>query len=184
MKHGHGEKRYAKDIKLLRSPERLRRLEMDRVIALCIEDAAVQTVLDVGTGTGLFAEEFHKHGMDAVGVDPNPAMIAAARALVPDTRFLEGHAEALPFADKSFDLVFLGSVLHEMDDPLKGLQEARRVARLRVAVLDWPYLDEPEGPPLEHRIKPNDLKLLARKAGFTRIEPLPMTRLQFVRLAG
>ena len=60
------------------------------------------------------------------GVDVNPDMVGAAR-------------EHLPFADGGFDLVFLGVVLHETDAPPKVLQEARRVARLSVVVLEWPY---------------------------------------------
>ena len=33
----------------------------------------------------------------------------------------------------------LGHVLHETDDPVAALVEARRAARLRVVVLEWPY---------------------------------------------
>lgn len=42
-------------------------------------------------------------------------------------------SEQISFPDCSFDLVFLGHVLHEADDPLTALQEARRVTRQRVA---------------------------------------------------
>jgi hypothetical protein len=62
--------------------------------------------------------------------------------------------------------VFLGLVLHESDEPLKALQEGRRVARLRVGILEWPYRDGVFGPQLAHRLKPEDLADEFRKAGF------------------
>ncbi len=52
----------------------------------------------------------------------------------------------------AFEVAFLGHVLHETDDPVRALSEARRVTTVRVVVLEWPYVQEEEGPPLEHRL--------------------------------
>ena len=100
------------------------------------------------------------------GVDVNPAMPPVAHGFVPSGEFEVAPAEALPFEDGVFDLAFLGHVLHETDDALKALSEARRVATARVAVLEWPYLDEEKGPPLAHRLSPDRVAALAREAGF------------------
>ena len=160
------ERRYDGTIERLRSPERVDRLEVERVVSLCVENGSVATVLDVGTGSGLFAEAFARHGAQIAGVDVNPEMLDAARGFVPEGDFREGVAEGLPFPDGRFDLVFLGLVLHESDDTLKALKEARRTTRQRVGILEWPYRDQPFGPPLSDRLNPKDLEGFFRTAGF------------------
>ena len=52
-----------------------------------------------------------------------------------------GDAESLPFRDKSFDTVVLGDVLEHLDDPLRAVAEARRVARRRVVATVPSYPD-------------------------------------------
>jgi ubiquinone/menaquinone biosynthesis C-methylase UbiE len=160
------EKRFEGDIARLRFPERVERLEVKRVINLCLEGEELTSVLDVGTGTGLFAQSFSSLGLEVSGVDANPEMLVAARQFVPKGNFCEGIAEALPYPDSSFDLVFLGLLLHESDELLTVLQETRRVAGKRVCILEWPYQEQPFGPPLAHRLSPDDLAGWFRKARF------------------
>jgi len=168
MKDNHKHERlFRGDASILRSPERIAILELDRVIGLCTQNLTINSVLDVGTGSGLFAEAFCGFGADVMGIDTNADLLSIARAKVPDARFIEGIAESLPFDDETFDLVFLGHLLHESDDPLSVLQEARRVAKVRVAVLEWPYRKEEHGPPLSHRIKPETVLDLENRAGYT-----------------
>ncbi len=160
------EKRFGGGIERLRDRERVERLAVERVVAICLEHGPISSVLDVGTGTGLFAEEFSKRGRQVAGLDVNPEMLAEARRFVPEAEFQEGTVEALPFDDGSFELVFLGLVLHESDETLKTLQEALRVARKRVCILEWPYRDGSFGPPLAHRLKPEELAVLFQQAGY------------------
>jgi len=160
------EKRFEGNPERLRFPERVERLEVERVTGLCLAGAEITSVLDVGMGSGLFAESFYKNGLSVAGVDANPGMVIAARQFVPKGDFRESVAEALPHPDDSFDLVFLGLVLHESDDPLKALQEARRVARQGVAILEWPYREQTFGPPLSDRLDPEYLAGLFQNAGF------------------
>ncbi len=170
--HGH---RFSGDTARLRSPERVAMLEPERVVAVSMKGASVRTVLDVGTGTGLFAEAFSRAGARVTGVDVSTDFLRAAREHVPSATFTEGAAERLPFDAGSFDLVFLGHVLHETDAPSAALKEARRVAGERVVVLEWPYRVEDVGPPLEHRLKPEGIEDLARRAGLERIEKLVLS---------
>ncbi len=102
---------------------------------------------------------------------------------VPAGDFREAPAEKLPFPDQSFDLVYLGHVLHEVDDPLKTLQEAHRVARQRVVVLEWPYRAEEMGPPLEHRLQPATVLQWAAAAGFQPVESIPLTHMALFRFS-
>ncbi|HEX7620315.1 MAG TPA: methyltransferase domain-containing protein, partial [Anaerolineales bacterium] len=129
------EKRFEGDLARLRNPERIARLEVERVVNLCLERANITSALDVGTGTGVFAEAFATRGLSVLGVDVNPEMLPAARIYVPNGNFCEATAEMLPFADASFDLVFMGLLLHESDEQAQVLREARRAAHLRVGIL-------------------------------------------------
>jgi ubiquinone/menaquinone biosynthesis C-methylase UbiE len=176
------EKLYDGGIDRLRAPERVARLEVEHVVGLCLEAANLKSVLDVGVGSGLFAEAFAQHGLEVAGVDINPEMIVVAKRFVPNGDFRESTAEALPFPDASFDLVFFGLVLHESDKPLKVMQEARRVSRQRVCILEWPYLEGEFGPPLAHRLNPTQIADLTQKAGFAHLESIPLTNLVLYRL--
>ena len=73
------EKLYDGGVERLRAPERVARLEVERVISLCLEAADLKSVLDVGVGSGLFSEAFAQHGLEVDGVDINPEMIVAAK---------------------------------------------------------------------------------------------------------
>ncbi len=171
------ERRFEGDINRLRSPERVARLEIERVVQHCLESASITSVLDVGTGSGLFAEAFAARNLVVAGVDANSDMLEAARQFVPQGVFQESLAESLPFPDRSFDLAFLGLVLHETDDPLQALRETRRVARIRVAVLEWPYQVQEFGPPLEHRLKPDQINSLFLEAGLSNVETKTLSNL-------
>jgi ubiquinone/menaquinone biosynthesis C-methylase UbiE len=181
--HTH-ERRFRGEPDRLRSDDRIARLEVPRVVALCLDGLTRPRVLDVGTGTGVFAEAFAAKGLEVVGLDPNRELLDIARRHAPAARFEPGTAEALPFPDGSFDLVFLGHVLHETDEPLEALEEARRVARTRVAVIEWPHEDrEPEsGPPLAHRLRVETVLNLAARAGFPKPEHHRLAHMDFYRL--
>jgi ubiquinone/menaquinone biosynthesis C-methylase UbiE len=175
------ERRFNREIERLRDPERVARLEVSRVVALALEGLSAKSVLDVGTGTGLFAEAFAQQGLAVSGVDANPEMLPAAQGFVPMGTFKLGTAEALPFEDASADLVFMGLVFHETDDPLLALQEARRVARSRVAILEWPYVEAEFGPPLAHRMPEERVLELAGQAGLLPAAPVALPGLLVYR---
>ncbi|MFC1569970.1 class I SAM-dependent methyltransferase [bacterium] len=172
------DKIYNASIDRLRSPERFQILEVDRVVDLCLSDRVIQSVLDVGSGSGLFAEAFIKNKLSVTGIDINPEMVQTAGQWVPEAHFQQGSMESIPFDDQTFDLVFMAHVLHETNEPLQALQEARRIAKIRCAVLEWPYQDESQGPPLEHRLQPNQIHHNAEKAGFTSISKHVLSRME------
>jgi ubiquinone/menaquinone biosynthesis C-methylase UbiE len=168
------ERRYSSGIENLRSPERVKILEVERVAGLALAGIKATNMLDVGTGSGIFAEAFSKRGLSVYGIDPNPEMLKAAQNFVPQGTFRQGIVEKIPFEDKAFDIVFLGTVLHESDDLAKALSECGRCARQRVAILEWPYKQEESGPPLEHRLRISDVIEESDEAGFVDAETLQL----------
>jgi ubiquinone/menaquinone biosynthesis C-methylase UbiE len=161
---------YSSKIEKLRSKDRLQLLEVDRVVELSLEAIQVHSILDVGTGSAIFAEAFaRKKNMSVSGVDINENMIEEAKKYVPIANFTVGKAEQLPFSENNFDIVFLGHVLHESESIKQVLAEAKRVAKQRVVVLEWPYKQEKQGPPLAHRLKSQDIIDTAEKVGFLTI---------------
>ena len=176
------EKRFDGDIARLRNPARVEMLDVERVVNLCLEKASLKNVLDIGTGSGLFAEAFARLGLDVSGIDANPEMLRAASKHVPAGNFKAGIAEVLPFLDGSFDLVFFGLVLHETDDPLKAIREARRVAIKRICILEWPYRETGFGPPLSDRLKSETITDFAQQAGCDKTEVLNLTKTVLYRL--
>jgi ubiquinone/menaquinone biosynthesis C-methylase UbiE len=76
-------------------------------------------LIDLGTGPGLLALGFAPYVGRIVGVDPEPAMLAATRKAAANASkaitLIEGKAEALPSEVGRFDVVTIGRALHWMD---------------------------------------------------------------------
>jgi ubiquinone/menaquinone biosynthesis C-methylase UbiE len=161
----------------LRMPERIERLEVEKVVNLCLQDPDNKTLLDIGTGTGVFAEAFDKAGLTVSGIDLNEEMIQTAKFYLPKTEFIIAKAEDIPFEDDRFDASFFGLVFHEVSDYKKALSEAFRVSRSNTFILEWKYKTEDFGPPLEHRLKPEFIKNLAHEIGYKTFLEIPLTNL-------
>ena len=91
-------------------------------------------VLDVACGPGIVVEALAAAAGEVVGCDITPEMLAkarerCARAGLANTRFETGRAEALPFADASFDVVVSRSAVHHFPDPSAAFREMARVAK-------------------------------------------------------
>ena len=176
------ERRYNGEVERLRASQRVVLLEVERTVDLCLDGFQPLNVLDVGTGSGIFAESFSKRNLQVTGIDPNPEMTKAAKEFVPTGIFLHGTVEEIPFENKSFDLVFLGHVLHESDDLIKALSESKRIAKQKVCVLELPYKQEENGPPVEHRLKDEDVLAAAKQAGYSRVETVQLQHMVLFRL--
>jgi ubiquinone/menaquinone biosynthesis C-methylase UbiE len=78
-----------------------------------------QALIDLGTGPGLLALGFAPYVGRIVGVDPEPAMLAAAQQAAERASqsftLIQGNAEDLPADIGRFDVVTIGRALHWMD---------------------------------------------------------------------
>jgi phosphatidylethanolamine/phosphatidyl-N-methylethanolamine N-methyltransferase len=91
-------------------------------------------VLEVGVGTGL-ALDLYPPGVKVVGIDVSREMLEKARRRVAKRRFthvealLEMDAEAMSFADASFDRIVAMYVLPVVPNPARLLAELHRVCK-------------------------------------------------------
>lgn len=87
-------------------------------------------VLEIGVGTGKNMP-FYRKGWQITAIDLSPRMLEQAKRRAErehvevDLRL--GDAQALPFADASFDTVIATFVFCSVPDPVQGLREAARV---------------------------------------------------------
>jgi SAM-dependent methyltransferase len=91
------------------------------------------SVLDVGCGTGTLAVALARdYGCTVCGIDASPEMIAVAEAKrVPGARFVVASAEALPFADGSFERAGFESVRVERTSFERAFDRETALGKLR-----------------------------------------------------
>ena len=92
-----------------------------------------KNVLDIGCGNGvnLPLSNIFKE-VDYVGLDYAEDALKSAKANFPNVNFVIGDAFKLPFANKTFDMVILSSILiiyRKESDRVKILKEAKRVMK-------------------------------------------------------
>jgi 2-polyprenyl-6-hydroxyphenyl methylase / 3-demethylubiquinone-9 3-methyltransferase len=91
------------------------------------------TLLDVGCGGGLLAEEFAGLGCQVTGLDPSEASLDTAREHARqaglEIAYQSGVGEHLPFADASFDIVICCDVLEHVNDLEQVIKEIARVLK-------------------------------------------------------
>ena len=134
-----------------------------------------RTVLNVGAGTG----SYEPRDRDVLAVEPS-AVMRAQRA--PDAApAIHASADALPFADASFDATMAVLTDHHWPDRAGGLRELRRVARKRAvlftfdpAFIDAFWLTRDYIPGFRD-LPGMTIEDIAGHFGATRIEPVPIT---------
>jgi SAM-dependent methyltransferase len=85
------------------------------------------SLLDVGCGGGGHTAALGAAGWDVTGVDPSQAQLELARGR--GCSVVEGHGEALPFADDSFDAAVSIWTHTDVDEWAAVLREVKRVAK-------------------------------------------------------
>ena len=94
-------------------------------------------VLDIGCGTGFYAQFFRPDAY--IGVDLSPVYIAAARRKHPQYNFLVANACQLPFDANQFSTAMISGVLHHLpdDEAERALAEAARVLSTDGQLVVW-----------------------------------------------
>lgn len=95
--------------------------------------ADTDRVLDLGIGTGVSLNFYPNRGR-IIGVDLSAGMLRKAREKLRERGLdhavvFQANALELPFADDTFDHVFISHVISVVSDPYRLVQEAQRVAK-------------------------------------------------------
>ncbi len=87
-------------------------------------------VLEVGCGSGNYLEVVRGlSGVRVAGIDPSSAMLEQLTARVQNAEVQVALAEAIPYPDRSFDLIYSVDVIHHVKDRPKWFREAARLLR-------------------------------------------------------
>jgi phosphatidylethanolamine/phosphatidyl-N-methylethanolamine N-methyltransferase len=90
-------------------------------------------VLDLGIGTGVSMNYYPRHAQ-LIGIDLSGGMLREARKKIREMNLdraivFQANALQLPFADSTFDHIFISHVISVVSDPVLLVREAQRVAK-------------------------------------------------------
>lgn len=88
-------------------------------------------VLDVGCGAGFLTNTLAQKGHHVTGIDLSLSSLETAKTfdVTKQVRYLQAHAEALPFENESFDVVCAMDLLEHIEHPDLCIAEASRVLK-------------------------------------------------------
>jgi ubiquinone/menaquinone biosynthesis C-methylase UbiE len=161
----------------LESPERRRFLDPDRILeAIGVRPGAI--IADISCGPGFFSMPAAR----AVGpegtiyaIDLAPEMLQRVEERAREEGFgnvvpVQASESGSPVKDGSCDLALAVNVLHETEDRVAFLVEARRILRDggALAVVEWKKEPTEKGPPVDERVSSGEIAAWAKAAGFDR----------------
>ena len=140
------------------------------VVSSHLEGHRVNTILDLGCGTGRFSEALAvRFDAEVIGIDPSKRMLEQARGKRRDrrVRYEPGRGESIPLPANSVDLIFMSMIFHHFDSPRLAARECRRVLRNRATgflragtrerISSYPYVDFfPESVPILEECLPTN----------------------------
>lgn len=139
------------------------------------------TIVEIGAGTGLFANRFAEMALDATvfAVDVEPIMVKwmEHNRLRQDGRLRpvlsdENH---VPLPDAIADIVVTINLHHELASPAETYSEALRLLKPggQILVVDWAPIDTPSGPPQAIRASEYQLLEILGEVGFKDLKAHP-----------
>lgn len=104
---------------------------VEAAIVEAMQGRVVDTLVDLGTGTGRMLELLRDHYRRGVGIDASREMIAVARAKLAAANITHAHVRLGDIADIDggvgpADTILFHQVLHYFDDPGRAIANARR----------------------------------------------------------
>ena len=116
-------------------------------LALQLTKIISPSVLEIGCGNGYYYEilkYLSRKSFRYIGLDYSEAMLRSAKSQYNQCAFVLGDATQLPFAPKSFDIVWSGTVLMHIVQYAQAIKEASRVSRYFCIFHSTPVLtDDP-----------------------------------------
>ena len=144
---------------------------------VAIENPAL--LIDIGAGTGFFAllfcKKMKKGKVYACDISDellawmNDNFPAESKGIVIPLKMAES---SVPLPDNTADLVYMINLHHELEEPLRILEESRRLLKKggKLMIIDWKREKTPEGPPLEIRVPEETIEDQMVASGFANIK--------------
>lgn len=137
------------------------------------EPASYEVWLDFGAGPGYFSLPLAEKVAKVIVADISETMLEvcqqrANEAGLNNLKFLKINNSKLDLTDDSVDKVVMANVFHELDQPEKDLAELKRVLKPagRLYLIDWRVMETEHGPPIDHRIAPEQVIRIINQEGF------------------
>lgn len=161
-------------IKKLDDPSRLELFDPEKVLKeFGLREG--MTVLDVGTGAGFYLPYLSKFVGEkgkVYAIDVQEEMVSYAREKVKklgltNVEVLKSEENEIPLPDNTVDFIFMAFTFHELSQPLKFMEELKRVAKnfCYLAIIDWKKEERDKGPPPEEVYSEWEVGLILEDAG-------------------
>ncbi|MDY0340043.1 MAG: class I SAM-dependent methyltransferase [Coriobacteriia bacterium] len=163
----------------LNDPGRFESLPPDVFFSALELPEGSSVIVEIGAGTGLFAEEFTVRAPGATVYVTDIAeealeWIRANRSGVAGGRIVPVMAEetCVPLPDEFADAVYMINIHHELVDPAATYADAFRLLKPggRLLVVDWAVRETPKGPPAISRVTAETLTGIVCGAGFSDVK--------------
>ncbi|HKE87881.1 MAG TPA: class I SAM-dependent methyltransferase [Vicinamibacterales bacterium] len=125
----HGFRRFDHPVVKLFAEQRL------DLLATWIDFSRIRTALDVGCGDG-FSTYYARRRIECVHATDRSRVMLLRHPLKNEGHVVSADAGALPYRDRSFDLVYGWEILHHVADPVHVVAEMARVSRRLVLVIE------------------------------------------------
>jgi ubiquinone/menaquinone biosynthesis C-methylase UbiE len=175
--------------KRLESEERLAKMPPSALAeAMALQGS--ETVVDVGCGTGFFAEPIARRCNHYIGVDHSAEMLDVFRkksfiSVLGNISLERAKADRLPIGTDVCDIAFHVALLHEIPDLVAFHDELKRVLKPqgRLYAVDWKANETEGGPPLDHRVSRERAVELLERDGFEIVDQPDIYADQYVIVA-
>ncbi|RUM31588.1 MAG: methyltransferase type 11 [Aquifex sp.] len=161
-------------IKKLDDPSRLELFDPEKVLKeFGLKEG--MTVLDVGTGAGFYLPYISKlvgEKGKVYAIDIQDEMVNYAKKKVEELNLtnvevLKSEENKIPLPDNTVDFIYIAFTFHELSEPLKFLEELKRVSKsfAYLAIIDWKKEERDKGPPPEEVYSEWEVGLILEDAG-------------------
>ena len=176
-----------KKLEKLNNPQRLKDIPPAFIRGRLINPTP-QTFIEIGAGTGFFCIAFIKEFKPkrVYACDLSPTMIEWMQdnvapeypAIVP----IQTTEDQVPLDDGCAELVFMINLHHELHNPVNSLKEGCRLLKPggEIFIVDWKKQQMEQGPPIEIRCDPEEVKSQLEQAGFNQIASYNDLKKQFL----
>ena len=129
--------------------------------------------LDFGCGPGYFTIPLASRVQRVYALDISEEMVSVCRKRaeqlgITNVEYVLIRDAHIPLSDAQIDKILMANVFHELEKPGVVLEELHRILKPNgiIYLIDWKVMETEKGPPLEHRIPPEEVKADFQKKEF------------------